>query len=148
MSDNELPVSGPNVSDPPRKIADLEIEMERKVRSQSGSVPSTDLILRHFEELVEAVLHRPPPSTPTSDPDWLRLFGWCYIHREFLAGHARRWTRLGKPGRVDIWLRELASPPNRTYQGVRNGAMYYIRLVGLPPRSDGEPMFTAAPKQA
>jgi hypothetical protein len=110
------------------------------------SAPPQDFVLMRFEELVEAILFKSPPSLNTSDPDWLRLFAWCHKHRASLSTQARLWGKLAEPRRVDVWLRELASPPNGTYLGVRRGAISYIRMVGLPPRGDGEPLFTGAGK--
>lgn len=99
-------------------------------------------ILRRFEELVEAVLASAPPSVATLDVDWTRLFRWCDTHRALLAERAFLWSKLAHPQRVDVWLRELARPPKGRWDGVRHGAISYIRLVGLPPRGEGEPMFT------
>jgi hypothetical protein len=99
-------------------------------------------VLARFEELVEAVLSSPPPVVATADPDWRRLFRWCDTHRGLLAERASQRNKLTRPQRADVWLRELASPPKTGWDGVRHGALPFIRLVGMLPRSSGEPMFT------
>jgi|688.fasta_scaffold637731_2 hypothetical protein len=102
-----------------------------------------DPVLERLENMVEALLQLPPPSVPCTDRPWRALFLWCNKHRHHLAMHARRCLKSRSQQRVDLWLCELASPPKGMWEGVRHGLLPFIRLVGLPPRGDGEPMFTA-----
>jgi hypothetical protein len=126
-------------------------EQEAPANPGTPALPGLDLgspeerIMMRFEALVEAVLYRPPPSAARPDPDWNRLFRWCHTHRNFLATRARSTGKLASPNRVDLWLRELASPPKGVWDGVRQGAISYIRLVGIPPRGSSEAMFTNRP---
>jgi hypothetical protein len=108
----------------------------------SGAASVSCPILRRFEELVEAVLTHAPPSLGASDADWVRLFRYCDKHRVLLAERAKMWNKLAEVRRVDVWLHELARPPKGAWEGVRHGAMPYIRLVGLAPRGAGGAMFT------
>lgn len=103
---------------------------------------SPESILRHFGELVEAVLASPSPRYIGSNPEWKRLCIWCNRHRAVLAGHLRN-PQAGTPAdpRITDWLRELASPPREAWDALRHEIMPFIRLSGLPPRAMTEPLF-------
>jgi hypothetical protein len=94
------------------------------------------------EMLIRAVLVKPPPSSNMADPDWARLFRFCEKHREVLAARVRSRRKIANPGRLDLWLRQLASPPPGTWGGARLGLLPLIRAAGIPPRSEFEPMFS------
>jgi hypothetical protein len=130
----------------PIKLGEREMEStDSPLHELQSSRASGDPLLERFESLVEAVLLLPPPSVPCSHPQWAALFRWCGRHRKQLAARARDCIRNDSQERVDVWLRELASPPKGMWDGVRYGAMQYIRLVGHLPRNSGQPMFTAPP---
>lgn len=139
----------PSLDDMPDVAQDVLEGPESPLRlspAASWASPEVDPVLERFEQLVEAVLPLPPPSVPCSDPHWVALFRWCDRHRVVLAARARRFQRKGVQSRLDLWLRELATPPKGQWEGVRYGALPFIRMVGLPPRGDGETLFTAVPR--
>jgi hypothetical protein len=103
---------------------------------------AVDPVLERLEYLIESVLMLPPPSVPCANRQWRQLFNWCIKYRYHLGTHARRCLKHGSQTRVDVWLCELASPPKGLWEGVRHGLLPFIRLVGLTPRGDGQPMFT------
>lgn len=100
------------------------------------------LVLKQVEVLIRAVLRKPAPSSIESDPDWARLFRFCEKHRHVLADSLRARKKTDLPGYLDLWLRQLASPPRGEWSGARLGLMPFIRVAGFPPRSDDDPMFT------
>ncbi len=99
-------------------------------------------VLTQVEVLIRAVLGKPAPSSTGSDPDWARLFRFCEKHRHVLADCLRSRKKTDLPGYLDLWLRQLASPPRGEWSGARLGLMPFIRVAGIPPRSDDDPMFT------
>lgn len=100
------------------------------------------LVLTQVEVLIRAVLRKPAPSSIESDPDWVRLFRFCEKHRHALVDCLRARKKLVRPAYLDLWLRQLASPPRGKWSDVRLGLMPFIRVAGYPPRRDDDPMFT------
>jgi hypothetical protein len=94
------------------------------------------------EVLIQRLIDKPPPGSKMVDPDWMRLFRFCEKHRNLIASRVRARRKIVDPGRLDLWLRQLASPPPGRWGGVRYGLLPLIRATGIPPRSEYELMFT------
>ncbi|MFU8892788.1 MAG: hypothetical protein ACNA8L_04080 [Luteolibacter sp.] len=112
---------------------------------RSGRLVDDEAVWVQVEVLIRAVLAKPPPSSSTVDPDWARLFLFCEKHREVLAARVRSRRKIANPGLLDLWLRQLVSPPPGIWGGVRLGLLPLIRAAGIPPRSEFEPMFRDFP---
>jgi hypothetical protein len=101
-------------------------------------------VLMQAEALIRAVLRKPPSSANTSDSDWARLFHFCEDHRYLLAARVSARRKATDLGYLDLWLRQLASPPRGQWASARLSLLSLIRVAGIPPRIDYEPMFTAS----
>lgn len=94
-----------------------------------------------FMRLARQALSASGNTGVPSESDLRRLAKWCEIHRHEL----HRLSRIQGDPEIDqrrTWLLELATVPSGRWMDFRSQLGPFIRLFGLPPRSQFEPFLS------